>query len=162
MSDLRLVRLVAQALMVGALVAGGMVLTPAPLPVFVSQHGPRPGAGYRRETAAAFDSLISAAASEAPFRAGRTPATRPYDPRGNDPASPTGPPAPAKPLLRLSGIVWGGQPSAVIEGLPGAGGPRVVRSGDVVGELRVRRVAREQVIVAGMDTVWVLLVEEPW
>lgn|GEM_PF-3411072 len=162
MSDLRLVRLVAQALILGALVAGGMVLTPAPLLVFGSEQGPARGAAHGRESSAALDSLISASASEAPFRASRTPATRRYDPLNNDPALPTEPPAPPKPLLRLSGIVWGERPSAVIEGLPGASGPRVVRSGDVVGELRVRRVAREQVIVAGLDTLWVLLVEEPW
>src|SRR5439155_24082159 len=49
------------------------------------------------------------------------------------------PPAP-KPVLVLTGIVWGAEPQAVVEGWPGVEGPRVVRAGDVVSGLKVKRI----------------------
>jgi len=71
------------------------------------------------------------------------------------------PPAP-KPTLALVGIVGGAAGSAVIEGLPGVDGWRVVYGGDVVAGLRVRAIGRDSVVIVGMDTVWVLRVREPW
>jgi hypothetical protein len=32
----------------------------------------------------------------------------------------------------------------------------------MVGPLRVRRIERERVVIAGLDTVWTLTVREPW
>jgi hypothetical protein len=62
----------------------------------------------------------------------------------------------------LTGIVWEREPAAVIEGLPGSNGPRVVRARETVGPLRVRRIEREQVLITGLDTMWTLRVREPW
>ena len=64
----------------------------------------------------------------------------------------------------LVGIVWdgGADPAAVIEGLPGIEGSRVVRVGEEYGGVRVRRVERALVVLAGLDTVWTLTVREPW
>ena len=162
MRELRLLRATARVLIVGALVAGGLALRPSqPLALVPSEPGGAIGADDA-PVAAHFDSIIRASTSEAPFRANRTPAPVRYDPLGSDPLLDPGPPPPPRPRLRLTGIVWGDRPSAVIEGLPGASGPRVVQGGDVIGELRVRRVGPEQVTVVGMDTVWVLEVQTPW
>ena len=55
-------------------------------------------------------------------------------------------------VLVLTGIVWDsrGHPSAVLDGLPGGGSPRVVRQGDQLGALRVRRIAHDRVVVSGL------------
>jgi hypothetical protein len=105
------------------------------------------------------DSLARAAAARDLFRADRRPAPVAYDPvRGTAPA----PDAPPKPVLVLSGIIWGALPQAVIEGLPGVDGPRVMRVGDVVAGLKVRDIESNRVLIAGMDTTWSLTVREPW
>ena len=59
-------------------------------------------------------------------------------------------------------LVVGADPSAVIEGFPGIQGPRVVRPGDVIGQLTVRRIEAARVEVIGMDTTWMLTVRKPW
>lgn len=94
-----------------------------------------------------------------PFRATRRPAPTAYNPIAV--ATPEAPPAP-KPVLTLTGIVWGELPEAVLEGLPGTNGPRVVRQGETLAGLRIRAIERSRVIVAGLDTVWTLTVREPW
>lgn len=73
------------------------------------------------------------------------------------------PPQP-RPQLALSGIVWGGRtkPMAVLEGLPGVQGPRVLQLGERVGGLTVRRIQGDAVTVTGLDTTWTLRVKEPW
>jgi hypothetical protein len=85
-----------------------------------------------------------------------------FDPAGIVSAS--APPAPSapKPVLVLSGIVWGPEPTAVLEGIPGVEGARVVRRLDRVGALAVRSIQRDRVIVTGLDTTWTLQVKEPW
>lgn len=70
--------------------------------------------------------------------------------------------APFRPVLLLSGIVWGTAPEAVIDGLPGVDGPRVMRAGDQVAGLKVERIERADVVIVGMDTTWTLRVREPW
>ena len=94
-----------------------------------------------------------------PFRATRRQALTPYNPIAA--ATPEAPPAP-KPVLALTGIVWGEVPEAVLEGFPGTDGPRVVRQGETVAGLRIRAIERSHVIVAGLDTLWTLTVREPW
>jgi hypothetical protein len=69
---------------------------------------------------------------------------------------------PPKPALALLGLIAGAEPTAVIEGLPGVEGSRVVRVGDVVSGVRVVRIGVDHVRLVGMDTVWVLKVREPW
>jgi hypothetical protein len=103
------------------------------------------------------ESLAAVVVERDPFRISRRPATVQYDPLRID--EQIAPPAP-KPALQLAGIVWEGghDPIAVVEGLPGTDGPRVVRVGDVVAGLHVQRIARDYVRIEGVDTTWVLKV----
>ena len=102
---------------------------------------------------------VATIVSRDPFRIGRRPLLPPYDPlRLTEQATPP----PPKPTLTLVGVVNGIDPSAVIEGLPGVEGSRVVRVGDVVAGLQVKKITSGRVVIAGMDTTWVLEVREPW
>jgi hypothetical protein len=103
------------------------------------------------------ESLAAVVVERDPFRVSRRPAAVQYDPIRAD--EQMAPPAP-KPALQLEGIVWEGghDPIAVVEGLPGTDGPRVVRVGDVVAGLHVQRIARDYVRIEGVDTTWVLKV----
>ena len=66
-----------------------------------------------------------------------------------------------RPRLLLSGV--SGPPwQAVLEGIPGREGSVVVRVGDVFGELRVRSIRRDTVVVQGADTTWKLTVRKVW
>lgn len=123
-----------------------------------SKARPRGNAEY---AAPSVDSLAQAIVPRDVFRVTRRPAPIAYDPiRVAQPPVPT----PPKPPLVLTGIVWDakGDPSAVLNGLPDGAGPRVVRRGEQLGALRVRLIARDRVVVAGLDTVWILTVREPW
>jgi hypothetical protein len=102
---------------------------------------------------------VGAIVSRDPFRIGRRPTLPAYDPQRL--AQQLAPPA-SKPTLLLVGVVNGREPSAVIEGLPGVEGSRVMRVGDAVAGLQIKSIANGRVIVAGMDTTWVLEVREPW
>jgi hypothetical protein len=102
---------------------------------------------------------VTAIVSRDPFRIGRRPTLPAYDPQRL--AEQLAPPPP-KPTLILVGVVNGTEPSAVIEGLPGVEGSRVVRVGDVVAGLQVKKITNGRVVIAGMDTTWVLEVREPW
>jgi len=113
-------------------------------------------AGPRARIAAESVAVI---VSRDPFRIGRRPLLPAYDPmRLTEQLAPP----PPKPTLILDGVVNGVDPSAVIEGLPGVEGSRVVRVGDVVAGLQVKRITDSRVVIAGMDTTWVLEVREPW
>jgi hypothetical protein len=102
------------------------------------------------------ESLARLAVNGDVFRLRRTPAGTGYDPmRG---AVSEAPPAP-KPQLALSGIVWGAEPAAIIEGLPGTEGPRVLRRGETVAGLCLHEITRERVTVVGLDTTWTLKVK---
>ena len=102
---------------------------------------------------------VTAIASRDPFRIGRRPVLPAYDPlRLTEQQAPP----PPRPRLVLVGVVSGGEPSAVIEGLPGVEGSRVVRVGDVIAGLQIKQIANNRVVIAGMDTTWVLEVREPW
>ena len=106
------------------------------------------------------DSLARLAVARPLFRASRRSSSVAYDPqRAVAPVESNQPP---KPLLALVGIVAGQEPTAVIEGFPGVEGSRVVRAGDIVSALRVKRVEADRVVIVGMDTTWVLKVREPW
>jgi hypothetical protein len=108
------------------------------------------------------DAALGLAAARAPFRATRRLATLAYDPhQQGEFVSATVPTLP-KPTLALAGIVWGHEPAAVIEGLPGLEGPRLVQRGDVVGALTIRRIEPTRVVIVGLDTMWTLTVRTPW
>jgi hypothetical protein len=94
-----------------------------------------------------------------PFRIGRLPAITAYDPvRLSQPVLPP----PPRPILTLVGLVNGAEASAVVEGLPGIEGSRVVRVGDIFAGLQIKQIANNRVVIVGMDTTWVLEVREPW
>lgn len=102
---------------------------------------------------------VSAIASRDPFRIGHRPSLPAYDPLRL--AEQLAPPPP-RPALVLVGVMEGVDPSAVIEGFPGVEGARVVRVGDVIGQLAITKVGTGRVVITGMDTTWVLEVREPW
>jgi hypothetical protein len=97
-----------------------------------------------------------------PFRLAHRPAAVAYDPLA--PVAAAGPAPVPRPALLVVGIVWDGGPSptALLEGVPGAAGARVVRSGDIVAGFRVIAIRPDRVVLAGLDTVWALTVREPW
>ena len=107
------------------------------------------------------DSLTAFVAATAPFRATRKPSTVAFDPKPlAQPADSTA--AAPRPTLSLSGVVWGTVPTAVIQGLPGVEGSKVMRKGDVIGGITVSRIDRNRVWLTGVDTSWVLNLREPW
>lgn len=108
------------------------------------------------------DALIHLAVATAPFRTGRRPARMAFDPTLAQGVPEAQAPPPPKPTLVLTGLAWGAEPQAIVEGLPGAGEARVVRVGDTIGGLRVRALHPDRVIISGLDTTWVLKVSAPW
>ena len=66
-----------------------------------------------------------------------------------------------RPHLLLSGV-FGPPWQAVLEGIPGREGSVVARVGDVFGELRVKSIRRDTVVVQGADTTWKLTVRKVW
>lgn len=150
----------------GALLAGGGALAwaaTAPLVRVASPAATGPaGVGGVPATVSVSDSLLAHAIRRPMFRPGRRPSPVPFDPEhtaGSDAAVP--PPNPKPPLL-LSGIVWGIEPAAVLEGVPGFEGSIVVRRGERVSGIRVVRIERDRVVLRGLDTTWNLPVREPW
>jgi hypothetical protein len=121
-----------------------------------------PAAEVSSTSGDSIEPLLRRAAALAPFRADRRAARVAYDVTAADEPPVAVPPATPKPTLMLSGIVWGGDPAAVLEGLPGADGPRAVRRRDRIGALTIRGIERDRVIVTGLDTTWTLRVREPW
>jgi len=112
-----------------------------------------------RDTAPAAGGTLDAVVTRDPFRPSRRPASVAYDPVTLAQALA---PQPPKPVLLLDGIAWtAGGAQAVLEGLPGVEGQRVVRVGDVIAGLRVRRIMMDAVVVTGMDTTWTLTVRKP-
>ena len=106
------------------------------------------------------DSLAVSVAGRDLFRFGRRRATTAYDPRrAVTPGA--GAYIPPKPVLRLVGLVSGTEPAALIEGLPGIEGGRVMRGGERIAGLTVTTIERGRVRVVGMDTVWVLTLRLP-
>ncbi len=130
------------------------VTLPEPLTATARASGANP-------VRAPVESLATHLVTRDAFRVARQPAAVPYDPHA---ATLSEQPAPPRPALSLLGIVWDGgeDPTALVEGLPGIEGARAVRRGDNVGDLRIRTIARDHVIVLGPDTTWILTVREPW
>jgi len=109
--------------------------------------------------AAVLASLASSVVARDPFRLDRRPSRVAY---GTEPPAPTTPSDPSRrPRLLLSGV-FGPPWQAVLEGVPGREGSVVARVGDVFGELRVRSIRRDTVVVQGADTTWKLTVRHVW
>jgi hypothetical protein len=106
------------------------------------------------------DSLAAAIVDRNVFHPDRVPVTAEEEMEPT-PVQPTGPP-PAPRDLRLVGIVHGSPAMAVVVGLVEPGVPLVVREGELHGGLRVRRITEHEVKLVGIDTLWVLRLEEPW
>lgn len=104
--------------------------------------------------------LLAVAEEQTPFRPeGELPFLR----FGESPPPPVAPPpAVERPKLSVSGIVWGAEPVAIVEGLPGREWPIALAQGGAEGGFRVTRIERDRVTITGMDTVWVLRVREAW
>ena len=114
------------------------------------------------------ESLARAAAvivERDPFRLDRRPSSVPYAPVMSEAALPQVA-RPPKPVLVVTGIVGGPPWEALLEGIPGHSASVVARRGDVLGDsirrLIVKRVGRDTVVVAGMDTTWTLTVRRAW
>ena len=105
------------------------------------------------------DSLSRVVVARDLFRVGRRPGVLAYDPARGVAPLPDGPP---KPQLVLTGVVWGNEPEAVVEGLPTTSGPRVVRVGDAIGGVTIKRIEPARLVAAGFDTTWTLTVRVPW
>lgn len=150
----------------GLLLAGlGMTARLATRPLAeVTLPAPVPAAALASGTTQAgvpVESLATHLVARDAFRVARRPATVRYDPQAV--ALPE-PPPPPRPALSLLGIVWdgGNDPTALLEGLPGVEGPRAVRRGERLGDLRIRTITPDHVIVLGPDTTWILTVRTPW
>lgn len=140
----------ALATLVGAAALGVALF--GPLPNEVATVAP----GQRAVVSTSRDTLSSAVwAERAPFRRDRRPSAVGYDARRLLAAA-SAAAAPPRPQLLLRGVVGGTEPAAIVEGLPGSDGPRVVRVGERLGELMVRRIAASRVVISGMDTAWSL------
>jgi hypothetical protein len=116
----------------------------------------------RREPGLPADSLVSEAARRPMFRADRRRAKVAFDPSSVATVTEASSPPVPRPQLSLSGIIWGTEPAAIVEGVPGADGSRVLRRGQEASGIRVVRIERERVILAGADTTWTLQVRDPW
>lgn len=98
-----------------------------------------------------------------PFRPDRRQAPLPYSRLADGmPAPPPPPPAPPKPVLVLRGTIGGPRWEALLEGIPGRQGSALVRQGDTLASLKVRRVSRDTVVLSGMDTNWTLTMKRTW
>ncbi|NIM50774.1 MAG: hypothetical protein GTN78_24065 [Gemmatimonadales bacterium] len=103
------------------------------------------------------DSLTAVIIDRNLFRLGRRPAVATSS--AAEKPVPQGP-VPAPRRFHLLGIVAGRVPSAVVEGLPGATGARVVREGERFGDYLVKRIREGRVDIVGIDTLWVLRLKE--
>lgn len=110
-------------------------------------------------TASALAVLAASIAARDPFRLDRRPPAVAF---GAQPIAPTALADPSRrPRLLLTGT-FGPPWQAVLEGIPGREGSVVARVGDVFGELRVRSIRRDTVVVQGADTTWKLTVRRVW
>lgn len=93
------------------------------------------------------------------FRASRAPSPVAFGstPGGAAPSVPR----PPRPSLSVTGII--GPPwEAVVEGMPGKETGVVVGPGERHGELHVRTIRRDTVVIQGTDTTWRLTVRRAW
>ncbi len=111
------------------------------------------------------DSLRDAASTIAAkdlFRFDRHPSTVSFRTDLQGIAPPPPPPKPPHPALALSGIVGGPPWEALVDGIPGKDGAVLVRKGDVLGDLKIRSIGRDSLVIQGTDTTWRLGVKKPW
>ncbi len=129
--------------------------SPLPVPESVGSRAPAD-----IPPAARPDSLARRVAARDPFRLSRAAALVAF--RFGADAAAAGPaalPTPPRPPLALAGVLLGGgTPAALIDGLPGIEGTRVMRPGERVGVYELRWVTAEAALIAAPDTAWTLRV----
>ena len=93
----------------------------------------------------------------------RLPSRQPVVRYGAPPAVIAAPvPRPPKPVLALTGVLWGPEPAALLRGIPGTDGEIVVHRGETHGPIHVRAINPQAIELEGMDTTWTLTVRTPW
>ena len=93
----------------------------------------------------------------------RLPSRQPVVRYGAPPAVVAAPvPQPPKPVLALTGVLWGSEPAALLRGIPGTDGEIVVHRGETHGPIHVRAINPQAIELEGMDTTWTLTVRTPW
>ena len=148
------------------LVLGGFLSLPAgylatrPVEVIIPDAAAPGDLASSAEVLLSWDSVSANLVARDPFRADRSPAMVPFNPLPAEQAYVE--PPPPKPAISVSGIVWGAEPSAVIEGLPGIEGGQLMRVGDAVAGITLKRITESRVTLTGMDTTWTLSVRKPW
>ncbi len=104
--------------------------------------GESPSAAPMTFPVEAQDGVDSVVVQRNAFRSDRRPALVPYDPSGQAP-----PPAEPRPSLSVAGVVLGRTRAALLRGLPGVDGARVLAEGEAAAGVRVLRVADSTVVV---------------
>jgi hypothetical protein len=97
-----------------------------------------------------------------PFRLDRHPSATPFRAELAVIAPPAAPAKPPHPALLLAGVVGGPPWEALLDGVPGHDASTLVRKGDVLGDLKIRSIERDTVVVQGADTIWRLVMKHPW
>jgi hypothetical protein len=109
------------------------------------------------------ESLAALVTSRNPFRLTRRPALVSFDPERAEGAQPLPPATTAAPAtLVLVGTVIGAEAAALLEGVPGAEGTRILRVGERVGVFIVRAIHRDRIEIAGPDSTWTLRVRSTY
>ncbi len=139
---------------------GPIVRPPSEAWATANTRAPSPtgGAATLGARGSAADSIAGLVVRRDPFRLTRAPASVPFNPEAPATMSAPPPPRPQRPALALVGLVLGAERAALIDGLPGVEGTRVMRVGERAGEYVLRAIGAETAVIAGPDTVWTLRV----
>ena len=97
-----------------------------------------------------------------PFRIDRRPSDVRYNPWAPVGAAVAPPARPPRPPLAIGGIVGGPPWNALVLGLPGREGGALLTVGDTAAGIRVLRITRDTVYLAGLDTTWALTQRRSW
>lgn len=150
----------------GALMVIGIAAIPAgfhvahPVRVTLPQPERTLVKGSKETARVGWDSIAILLVSRDPFRPDRHPAPVAFSPAPAEASDVES--QPPKPSLLVSGIVWSSEPSAVVEGLPGVEGGKLMRPGETANGITLRRMTRDHVVLSGLDTTWVLFMRKPW
>ena len=118
---------------------------------------------FRRSVVPPFSRSVvppSRRSAPTPFR---LPSRQPVVRYGAPPAVVAAPvPQPPKPVLALTGVLWGSEPAALLRGIPGTDGEIVAHRGETHGAILVKAILPQAIELEGMDTTWTLTVRTPW
>jgi hypothetical protein len=146
----------------GAVLAGLLAFRPEDAPAAPKASIGAPGHVEDTVAAASRRAALEASVAHDPFRRNRLAPAKAYDGVQIEAARSAPPPAPiVRPVLILSGILWGAEPEALVDGIPGSDGSRLMHRGDSVAGIRLRSLTRDHVVLAGMDTTWTLFIRKP-